>query len=132
MGQGGTMLGILVLTPKKIKPVEIVWANSRHSEVQKRFIKFNHLHAKNESYLHTLTLNPSSRIRVSLRPFVLSHCSCSCKNCDCMLSLGDPNLTTKTVSAVIPIVVLLLVRAKTSSTRYTDVLRVCISILVKI
>lgn len=35
-----------------------------------------------------------------------------------MLSLGDPNLTTKTVSAMIPIVVLLLVRAKTSSARY--------------
>lgn len=68
-GAGGT---ILVLTPMKIKPLRIGWANSRHSEVQKRLIKFDHLHAKNESYLHSLKLNPSSGIKVSF-----SHCSFS-------------------------------------------------------
>lgn len=103
----------------KIKPVEIMWANSRHSEVQKRLIKFNHLHAKNESYLHTPFAEPFLKNQGFIKSFfVLNHCIFSCKNGASMLSLGDPNLTTKTVSAMIPIVVLLLVRATTSNTRY--------------
>lgn len=69
---------ILVLTPMKIKPVEIVWANSRHSEVQKRLIKFNHLHAKNESYL--LPTHPKAepflRNQGFIKSFfVLNHCT---------------------------------------------------------